>query len=121
MILSIDVGLRNLSMCIMDSSDKKDISSYIIHFWDVCDTLNSDDYKCKGVQKNGKICGRKCSLKYSENTSCSLNYSCKTHFPKSLSVKKSNIFKKKEEKHGINNKEAGGPDFNEFIRKFMNN
>lgn len=76
MICSIDIGLRNLSLCIMDAGDKTDMSSYKIHLWKVYNTLDSDDYKCEALQKCGKICGKKCSTKLRGG------HYCKTHFPK---------------------------------------
>lgn len=95
MILSIDIGLRNLSMCIMNAGDKTDLSTYKIHLWDVYNTLDSDDYRCESLQKSGKVCNKKCSLKYiDENTKS--KFTCKTHFPKALlPIKKTNEFKKK--------------------------
>jgi hypothetical protein len=97
MILTIDVGLRNLAMCIMSADDKQDISTYKIHLWDTYNTLDSDDYTCESLQKNGNVCGKKCGFKYLSNgqqTHC-----CKTHFPKELmngkQIDKKHIFKKK--------------------------
>ena len=95
MILSIDVGLRNLSMCIMDCSDKKDLNTYEILLWDVYNTLDSDDYHCEGIMKSGKVCGKKCSMKYKVADTTAFNYSCKSHFPKEIKQNKTNIFKKK--------------------------
>lgn len=94
MILSVDIGLRNLALCCMSATDKSDMSSYVIHLWDVYNTLDSDDYKCPGIQKSGKICGKKCSFKYTiENL---VVHTCKTHFPKNLDIKlKQHLFKKK--------------------------
>ena len=95
MILSIDIGLRNLSLCIMSAGNKADMKTYKIHLWDVYNTLDSDDYKCKSLQKNKKTCNRKCSCKYKDNDD-TIVYSCKSHFPKQLlPLKKDNIFKKK--------------------------
>jgi hypothetical protein len=94
MILSIDIGLRNLALCCMSAENPKDVSTYKIHLWDVYNTLNSDDYKCEGIQKNGKICGKKCSFKYTLEDK--VIHSCKTHFPKTLDCKsKKHVFKKK--------------------------
>lgn len=84
--LCIDPGLRNLSMCIMNSN-------YEILLWDVYNILDNDDYKCEGIFKNGKVCGRKCSMKYKYNDV--LIYTCKTHFPKEIKKTKTNNFKKK--------------------------
>lgn len=94
MILTIDIGLRNLAVCCMSCDDKSNIESYKIHLWDVYNTLDSDDYKCQSIQKSGKICGKKCSFKY--NSLNNIIHSCKTHFPKTLDCKlKEHIFKKK--------------------------
>lgn len=97
MILTIDVGLRNLAMCIMSAEDKTDISTYKIHLWDTYNTLENDDYTCNGVQKNGSICGKKCGFKYLKEQV--VNYCCKMHFPKDLmsgkKIDNKYIFKKK--------------------------
>lgn len=97
MILTIDVGLRNLAMCIMSAQDKSDISTYNIHLWDTFNTLDSDDYTCNDLQKNGKVCGKKCGFKYLKDNQ--YVYSCKTHFPKELvsgkTIDKKFTFKKK--------------------------
>ena len=96
MILAIDPGLRALSLCCMSCNDKSDISTYNIHLWEVYNTLDSDDYKCTGVQKNGKICNRKCSFKYNDTEKNTITYCCKSHFPKTLdSSLKIHQFKKK--------------------------
>ena len=93
MILTIDIGLRNLAMCIMSAVDKHDISTYDIHLWDTYNTLDSDDYQCEGVQKSGKVCGKKCTCKYLMDKE--YKYCCKTHFPKTIPFTKNNNFKKK--------------------------
>lgn len=94
MILCIDPGLRHLAFCCMSSDNKNDMESYNIHLWDVYNTLDSDDYKCTGIQKSGKICGKKCSFKY--NMENKIIHSCKTHFPKEYDVNlKEHVFKKK--------------------------
>ena len=84
--LCIDPGIRNLSFCIMN--DK-----YEILLWDIYNVLNSDDYHCKSLFKNGKICNRSCNQKYKDNND--LVYTCKTHFPKNIIKTKFNNFKKK--------------------------
>ena len=94
MILTIDIGLRNLAMCCMSSENISDFDSYKIHLWDVYNTLDSDDYKCESSQKSGKICGKKCSYKYTKDTE--IIHCCKIHFPKNLNNKlKEHQFKKK--------------------------
>jgi len=78
----------------MSAENKSDMTTYKINLWNVYNTLDSDDYKCEGIQKSGKICGKKCSFKY--NKEDILTHSCKTHFPKDLDVNlKQHKFKKK--------------------------
>lgn len=95
MILSIDIGLRNLAMCIMDATDKTKLDTYSIHLWDVYNTLDNDTYLCGAIQKNGKICNKKCSFKYVETESESAIFTCKKHFPKEIPIQKKNHFKPK--------------------------
>lgn len=91
--LAIDIGLRNLSMCIMSAKNHTDMSTYQIHLWDNFNTLDCDDHSCESLQKNGKVCGKKCTFKYKKEDS--LIYTCKTHFPKDITVKREHTFKKK--------------------------
>jgi hypothetical protein len=92
MILTIDVGLRNLSMCIMSTGNKTSMNTYRIHLWDTFNTLDSDDYTCQGTFKNGKICNRKCTYKYGSP----VIHCCKTHFPKNITITASHHFKRKK-------------------------
>ena len=85
--LCVDPGLRNLSLCIMNSE-------YTILLWDNFNILDSDDYHCECIFKNGKICNRKCTMKY-QNENKENVYTCKTHFPKTIPKTKVNDFKKK--------------------------
>lgn len=85
--LCIDIGLRNLSMCIMNSE-------YEILLWDLYNVLDSDDHHCVSLFKNGKTCNRKCTMKYKYDET-ETRYTCKTHFPKHIIKNKSNDFKKK--------------------------
>ncbi len=88
-----DVGLRNLALCIISTLDKRDISKYKIEMWDVFNILDQDDFKCKSYLKNGKVCNKKCSMKYFKDNIT--EYSCKLHFPKDISKNRSNNFKRK--------------------------
>lgn len=90
-ILSIDVGIRNLSLCIL-SGDSCDFKTFRIYLWDVFDTLEDNVKLCKDLQKNGKICNKKCSFKYKKEEYI---YCCKKHFPKDTELTKLNNFKKK--------------------------
>lgn len=82
MILTIDVGLKNLAFCIMSCEDKLDMQTYNIHLWDTYNTLDGDDYTCESRQKNGNICNKKCGFKYTRDLG--IVHCCKTHFPKEL-------------------------------------
>lgn len=94
MILSIDIGLRNLSLCVMSATQRTDFESYKIYLWDVYNILDTDDYKCLAVQKNGKVCGKRCLYKYKRTDTT--EYCCKTHFPKDcLPIGRDNNFKKR--------------------------
>jgi hypothetical protein len=88
--LCIDVGLRNLAMNIMNSD-------YTILLWDVYNILDSDDHHCQDTFKNGKLCNRKCNMKYilPNKEGGKQIFCCKTHFPKSIKATKVNDFKKK--------------------------
>jgi len=93
MYLTVDIGLRNLSMCCMSCIDKNDLSSYQLHFWDVINTLQHEEHKCSAVMKGGNICNKKCSLQYENNGV--QHYSCRTHFPKDIKKLKKNEYKDK--------------------------
>jgi len=72
-------------------------SNYEILLWDLYNVLDSDDYQCQGNFKNGKLCGRKCSMKYDIKTNDQNEtfFTCKSHFPKKFIKTKKNDFKKK--------------------------
>jgi hypothetical protein len=117
MILSIDIGIKNLSLCCINYDNKTDMQSYKIELWNVYDTLDTEDHFCKGLKKNGDLCGKRCAYKYSstlqstdiigkgtlqstdiigKGTLPSIVFCCKTHFPKTLlPLKKENHFKKR--------------------------
>lgn len=93
-VLAIDIGIRNLSMCVMSCEDPKNLENYKIHLWGVYDTLDTEEHICKGILKNTKVCNKKCKYKYL-NDNKQYTYSCKSHFPKSMKIEKTNHFKKK--------------------------
>jgi len=91
--LCIDPGINNLSICIMscDNLNKKDISKYKIELWELYNVLDNEVELCQKLQKNGKICNKKCSYKCNEG-----DFTCKLHFPKELDIKdKKHSYKKK--------------------------
>lgn len=92
LVLSCDIGIRNLALCIMSAQDKTDLLTYKMHLWNVFDTLETDEHLCLSLQKSGKVCNKKCQYKYT-NAKKVVQYTCKTHFPKTLTIEKSNHFK----------------------------
>jgi hypothetical protein len=93
-VLSIDIGLRNLALCIVEG-ERSDTRNYIIHLWKNYDTLDQDSYTCQSLQKNKKVCNKKCLYKYA-NDELGTTYCCKVHFPKNLlPMQKKNNFKRK--------------------------
>lgn len=92
MIVTIDVGLKNLAICVMDCTDPTNLETYNIHLWEVYNTLddtNSQKQTCKGIMKNGNICNKKCSYVHDDI------YTCKTHFPKDIKITTKHSIKKK--------------------------
>jgi hypothetical protein len=69
-------------------------SEYNILLWDTFNILDGDDYHCESLFKNGKLCNRKCTMKYKKEDN-TLIYTCKTHFSKGIKKTKLNDFKKK--------------------------
>jgi hypothetical protein len=78
----------------MDAGRADDMSTYRIHLWDVFDTIESEEYVCRGLLKNGNVCNKRCGYKC--NKDGDTVYTCRTHFPKDqLPLQKSNTFKTK--------------------------
>lgn len=111
MIATIDVGLKNLAICVMNCDNKKDFKTYNIPLWEVFNLLDDTQHTCESIMKNGKICGKKCLYKYkckSQDMECidkevnnkEVNnkevFTCKTHFPKDIKINNSNKFKPKK-------------------------
>lgn len=96
-VLSIDVGIKNLAYCLIDSNIEN--NSFNIIKWDIlnlCDN-NNENYKCdiKSIIKKNKIekiCNRKASHLCNSSNIHNANYLCSTHFkklyPNSISIKK---------------------------------
>lgn len=94
MIMSVDIGLKNLSLCIASCTDPKNFNTYSLHLWDIYDILEDDNHLCKSIQKNKKSCEKKCTFKYKSETDEHI-YTCKKHFPKDIKIEKSNNYKQK--------------------------
>jgi hypothetical protein len=69
-ILSIDVGMKNLAICLFHITDEL---NYKIKCWDVLDLCNEKKYTCGEKTKNGKICNK--NAKFTKNN----KYYCKIH------------------------------------------
>jgi len=76
-ILSIDVGIKNLALCILETSEN---SGFIIRYWEVIDLCNEEKHVCEFNIKNKKDY-RQCNkeAKYHKNN----HFYCKTHAAKS--------------------------------------
>lgn len=98
MILTIDIGLKNLALCIMSCSEKKELSTYAIHFWETINTLEDTIPCCNGVTKGGTICGKQSCKRYKvkQQEEEKVEYTCKTHFPKTIKSTKWNTITKKK-------------------------
>jgi len=104
--LCIDPGIHNLSFCILKAENPKDFSTYEIKLWENYDLLEDTDKLCRGVQKNNKVCNKKCSLKYINKvnineseivnkTESKFIYTCKLHSPKDPEIKLTEYKRKK--------------------------
>lgn len=74
-VLGIDVGIRNLSFCLMSRDDEEPhrLDKYAIHFWELIDLLVPEASACciADCMETGKY-------------QSSDDFFCKTHFPKGL-------------------------------------
>lgn len=80
-VLAIDVGLKNLAVCVMSCREAGVFTSYDIKYWDVINTLEKENV-CAGVTKKGLTCGKKASYRYSD--AGNIVFSCKPHVPKNV-------------------------------------
>ena len=94
-VLTLDPAILNLGVNILSCTDRKNLSSYSIELWDVYDVIDAENYTCEGLQKSGKVCGKKCGYKYKKDNQRIFTHCCKMHFPKDIKIEKCNIFKKK--------------------------
>jgi hypothetical protein len=93
-ILTIDVGLKNLAMCIMDNNCQ-------IYLWNVYNMLDNDDcelHSCCEMTKDGKQCDKKVQFHYPKENKITnetvMSYCCKKHFPKDMRVNEKKYFMK---------------------------
>ena len=97
-VLSWDIGLKNLSYCMMTkNSDEysKDIDNYSIIDWDIINLYPEEKKKkCVGIiKKNNSICGKNATIINDGK------YYCKKHSPKNSDSKE---FKNKKKKKNRN-------------------
>lgn len=67
-ILSIDVGIKNLGLCLMRIDNKKNIEEIII--WKTLSLIENKSEICNGVLKNGKLCKSQGKYKYEDKYYC---------------------------------------------------
>ncbi len=118
-ILSIDVGMKNLAVCIIETSLPGDHS---IVYWEVLNLCGEEEYKCKERLNNKTTCNKNARY-YKKN-----KYYCKLHGKKQkykipaneLIIKK---LKKRKMKDIKNIAEKYDLSFNKFDKKeeLMNN
>ena len=69
-ILSIDVGMKNLAICLFNIKNNK---NYEIELWEIINLCKDENFICKEAKKNKSLCNKK--AKFCKNG----NYYCKTH------------------------------------------
>jgi len=67
---SIDVGIKNCSVCVFSSTSQTDFS---ILYWENIDLTNSVVRKCQGVQKKGIPCKNNASFVLNDKCYCKLH------------------------------------------------
>lgn len=104
-ILSIDVGLKNLALCLMSTEENGKLEMYRIHYWNVINTLDSSDDLNQFCVQCKRTANMKCHINQmildSNNNHIEesiLNYYCKTHYPKDKPIKKENKITNKKVK-----------------------
>ena len=93
MIATIDVGLKNLAICIMNCENKNDFTTYKIPLWEVYNLLDDEKKKCCKLMKNGNVCGKNTIYKFTESEN--IEYTCKVHCPKDKLKDNNKIHQKK--------------------------
>jgi hypothetical protein len=73
-VLSIDVGVKNLSVCCMSKEPDNELLK--INLWENYNLLEAEPVTCTALTKKKTICGKICKFK------CNEIMSCKTHLPK---------------------------------------
>lgn len=67
LVLSVDIGIRNLSFCLLEYNINKDTNTFKIIKWDNIDLTKDAEKTCIEIDKNG-LCGK--PAKFSKNNMC---------------------------------------------------
>jgi hypothetical protein len=73
-VCTIDVGLKNLALCVASCQDRDSISNYTIHYWNVINTLEEEQTCTAIVKSSGRVCGKKASFQSAND-----KFACKPH------------------------------------------
>ena len=78
-LLSIDVGLKNLALCLFQKGDN---DLFSINIWDVINITGVEEevkqvFPCNEILKNGKVCGK--NAKYMKHSCDCTSYMCMKH------------------------------------------
>ena len=86
-ILSIDVGMKNLAVCLFNITDTLE---YKIELWDVLNLCNEPNFICIGKKKNNDCCNKKAKFFKKEEFYCKIHAKDKKYKipPPELSFKK---------------------------------
>lgn len=104
-IISIDVGIKNLALCLFEKIDNSDL--FKITKWDVLNISEQENFKCLFVEKN-KICDKPAKYKKEDKCFC-LKHSKKQQLqiptsdikPSFINKQKINNLYEIADKHGI--------------------
>jgi hypothetical protein len=90
-IVSIDVGIKNLSFCLIEIKENKQLTMIK---WDIIDLSEKNDYKCIEIDKNG-LCDK--PAKFIKDTKCyCLKHSKKQTYLQPISDLKEPFLKKQK-------------------------
>lgn len=67
-IVSIDVGIKNLAVCVFDVPDMTDSTTNRVIVWDVINLAQKETSVCSGREKNGENCLRE--ARFTKNGTC---------------------------------------------------
>ena len=92
-LASIDVGIKNCSICIFDISSKDQFK--IIYWNNISFVKDQPIEKCGGTLKNGKTCGKKSSMHFKNEYFCSIHAKSSKYKLPETTLNYKNIKKKK--------------------------